>query len=72
MHILFKIIYRVSQNKRHDLNGYNFLNIYGRLMKQKLAESRDFEIILHVSIYFSNNLPLAAIVDDICTGTSHF
>ena len=30
-------------------------------MKQNLAESWDFEIVLYLSIYISNNLPLATI-----------
>ena len=30
-------------------------------MKQKLAESWDFKVLLHLSIYFSNNIHLATI-----------
>ena len=36
------------------LNGYNIFNIHGRWMKQKLAESWDFKILLHLYIHFSN------------------
>ena len=43
------------------LNGYNFLNFYGRRMKQKLTESWDFKVLFHLSIYFSNNIYLATI-----------
>ena len=53
--------YRVSQKKDTILNRYNFFNIHGRQMKQKLAESLDFKILLHEYIYFSYYPPLATI-----------
>ena len=48
-------------SKKHVtiLNGYNFFNIHGRYIKQKSTESRDFKILLHLSIYFSNIFPEA-------------
>ena len=43
------------------LNDYNFFNIHGRWMKQKLAGSWDFKVLLHLSIYLLNILLLATI-----------
>ena len=50
-----------SKKKLTILNGYDFFNIHGRWIKQKLAESWDFKILLHLSIYFSNIRLLATI-----------
>ena len=50
-----------SKKKVTILNGYNFFNIHGRWMKQTLAESWDFKILLHLFIYFSYILLLAKI-----------
>ena len=68
MHRTEKIIYifvytYTGCSKKHVtiLNGYNFFNIHSRYMKQKSSESRDFKILLHLSIYFSNIFPEATI-----------
>ena len=64
--ILFIKFYLGCPQKRvPKLNGYNFLNIYGSWMKQKLAESKDFKVLLHLSIYFSNIFLLATIPAEI-------
>ena len=51
----------VPKKKLTILNDYTFFNIHGRWMKQILAESWDFEILLHLSFYFSTILLLAII-----------
>jgi len=51
----------IPNQKLTILNGYNFFNIHGREMKQKLAESWDLNFLLHLSVYLSNNLALATI-----------
>ena len=48
-----------SKKKLAISNGYNFFNIHGRWIKQKLTKSWDFKFLLHLSIYFSNILLLA-------------
>ena len=45
---------RCSKKKITILNGYNIFNVHDRYLKQKSTESRDFKILLNLSIYFSN------------------
>ena len=40
-----QIVQGVPKKKVTILNGYNFFNIYGRYMKQKSTERRDFKIL---------------------------
>ena len=57
-----------SKKKVTILSSYNYFTIHGRYMKQKSTESRDFKILLRLSIYFSN-IRLLATIEFKCNGS---